>query len=156
MLNQLLTSPLEGKCTLKVCPHLNWIRSTSISHFNPLRMKPDQSTSYETRLLHFDHVLTTNLTRCDRAQCPLFVHVIGCAFFNKSSRSAEMLFWLLLYLLLCLHEKKTTKSFGSGTLDHKESRKEMEVASGSEKVAKVRIVVSINMCSVWDSIYCHG
>ena len=39
--------------------------------------------------------------------------------------------------------KKTTKSFGAGRLDHKESRKETEAATGSEKVAKVRIVVSI-------------
>ena len=48
-----------------------------------------------------------------------------------------MLFWLLLYLLLRLHSKKTDKSFGAGTLDHKKSRKEKEASSGSEKVAKV-------------------
>ena len=52
----------------------------------------------------------------------LFVHVIGRAFFNKSSRSADMLFWLLLYLLLCFREKKKTKWFGARTLDRKESR----------------------------------
>ena len=44
--------------------------------------------------------------------------------------------------------KKPTKSLGAGTLDHKERSKEMEAANGSEKVAKVRIVVSINTCSV--------
>ena len=38
-------------------------------------------------------------------------------------------------------------------LDNKESRKETEAASGSENVVKVRIVVSINTCSVWDSVY---
>ena len=46
--------------------------------------------------------------------------------------------------------KKRTKSFGAGTLYYKESRKETEAASGSDKVAKVRIVVSINTCSVQD------
>ena len=29
---------------LKACPHLSWIQSTLISHFNPLRTKLDQST----------------------------------------------------------------------------------------------------------------
>ena len=110
-----------------------------------------QSTSYETRSIHFDHVCTTNFTHCDCAQGLLVVHMIGCAFFNKSSRSVEMLFWLLPCLLLCLcGKKKTTKSHGTGTLDHKESRKEAEAASGTEKVAKVWIVVSINTCSVQD------
>ena len=51
--------------------------------------------------------------------------------------------------------KKTTKSLGVGTVDHKESRKEIEVATGIENVAKVQIVVSINTCSVRDSFYCH-
>ena len=31
----------------------------------------------------------------------------------------------------------------------------MQGASGSEKVAKVRIVVAVNTCSVRDSVYCH-
>ena len=35
--------------------------------------------------------------------------------------------------------KKMTKLFVAGTLDHKESRKETEAASGSEKVAKVHV-----------------
>ena len=52
-------------------------------------------------------------------------------------------------------QNKTTKSLGTGTLDQKESRNETKTTSGSEKVAKVRIVVSINMCSVRDSVYCH-
>ena len=36
--------------------------------------------------------------------------------------------------------KKATKLFSTGTLDHKESIKEMEVASRIEKVAKVHTV----------------
>ena len=43
-----------------------------------------------------------------------------------------------------------TKSFGVRTLDHKESRKETEAASESEKVVKVQIVVVINTRSVQD------
>ena len=58
--------------------------------------------------------------------------------------------WLLICSLLRRREKKTTKSFGAGTPDPKESRKETEAASGSEKFAKVRIVISINIRSVWD------
>ena len=38
---------------------------------------------------------------------------------------------------------------------HKESRKKTKTASGREKVAKVRIAVTMNMCSVWDNISCH-
>ena len=121
-------------------------------------LKPDsihinftfQSTSYETGSIHFDCVRTTNLTRCDRAQGLLFVHVIGQAFFNESSSSAEMLFGCFFIRCSVFVKKITTKSFGVGTLDHKESRKETEVASRSEKVAKVQIVVSINTRSVRD------
>ena len=61
-----------------------------------------RSTSYGTRSIHFDRVRTMNTT----AQGLLFVHVIGHAFFNKSIRSVEILFWLLLYLLLCFRERK--------------------------------------------------
>ena len=46
--------------------------------------------------------------------------------------------------------KKRAKLFGVETLDHKKSRKETETASRSDKVAKVRIVVSMNTCSVRD------
>ena len=58
------------------------------------------------------------------------------------------------YLLLRLREKKTTRTLGAGKLDQKESRKETEVASGSENAVKVRTVVSINTCSVRESVYC--
>ena len=109
-----------------------------------------QSSSYKTGSIHFDRVRTTNLTRYDRAQFPLYVHVIGRAFFNKSISSAEMLFGCFLVRCYVFAKKRTTKTFGVGTLDHKESRKETEAASGREKVAKVRIVVSINMRSVRD------
>ena len=54
-----------------------------------------------------------------------------------------------LFVVTCC-EKRATKLFGVGTLDHKESRKETEVASESEKVAKVRIVISINTRSARD------
>ena len=52
-------------------------------------------------------------------------------------------------------ETKKRQSFGAGTLDHKESRKEVEAASQSEKDAKVRIVVSINTRSVQDEQCVH-
>ena len=55
-----------------------------------------------------------------------------------------------LFVVTSSRKKKLPKPFGARTLDHKESRKETEAASGSEKVAKVRIVVSINTRSVWD------
>ena len=109
-----------------------------------------QSTSYETGSINFDRVRTTNLTRCDRAQFPLCVHVTGRAFFKKSSSSEEMLFGCFFIRCYVFAEKKTTKSFGVGTLDHKESRKKTEAASGGDKVPNVRIVVSINTHSVRD------
>ena len=49
---------------------------------------------------------------CDRVR--LFVRVISRAFVNKSTSSAEMLVWLLFYLLLCLRETKQMTSFGEG------------------------------------------
>ena len=50
-------------------------------------------------------------------------------------------------------QKRTPKSFGAGTLNHKESKKETETASRSEKVVKVQIVVSINTRSLWEEQY---
>ena len=64
-----------------------------------------QSTLYETGSIHFDRVRTTNLTRDDSCTRPNYGHVIDRAFVNKSSRSAEMLFWLLLSLLLRVRER---------------------------------------------------
>ena len=85
-----------------------------------------QSTSYETKSIHFDCFCTTSLTRCDHVQGPLFVYVIGRAFCSKSSGSAEMLFWLLVFAVTSLQKKR--QSFGVGALDHKESRNETEAA----------------------------
>ena len=107
-----------------------------------------QSTSYETGSIHFDLVCTTNLTHCNCGQGSLFVHVIGCVSFNKSCNSADKLFGCFFIRCYVFTRKKTRKSFGAGTLDHKESRKKMEVTSISEKVAKVTVVVSINTRSV--------
>ena len=60
-----INSPsMTPKRNLKACPHLNQIRSTLISDFNPLRMKPDQSTLIQSAL--------QTLTRCDLVQGPLF------------------------------------------------------------------------------------
>ena len=71
------------------------------------RMKLDQSTTIAS-------ALRTQLTGCNRNHAQLFAHVIGRAFINST---ADMLLWLLVYLLLRLCETKQTISFGDGTLD---------------------------------------
>ena len=121
-------------CTFKACPHLNRIRSTSISHLNPLRTKPDQSIWITSALQLNSLRLCTGL---------VIVHVNGRAFFNKSSSSAEVLFGCFCIRCDVFAKKKTTKSFGAGTFDHKESRKETEAASGSEKAAKYKHAFSL-------------
>ena len=114
-----------------------------------------QSTSYETGPIHFDHVRTMNLHRCDRAKgCYLFMWLAAPSFINPVDLR-KCCFGLLLYLLLRLCKKKMTKAFGTGIFDHKKSRNETEAARRSEKVVKVRIVVTcnVNTCSVWDEQY---
>ena len=106
-----------------------------------------QSTSYETRSIYLDHV---------RTSCTLFVNMIARTFSNKSSRSADM-FWLLYYLLLHLNEKKKRQNClaRERLITRRAGRRPKPLADLSEKVVKVRIVVSINMCSGQDSVYCH-
>ena len=71
------------------CPVRHFVRNYTnnsitkgVSALEPDSIRIDftlQSTSYETGSIHFDRVRTTNLTRCDCAQGPLLVHVIGRA-----------------------------------------------------------------------------
>ena len=146
-----------GARHVKQCPHLN-LGPDSI-HFD-LTL---QSTLYKTGSIRYDRVCTTNPTHCtymfncDRAQHPLFFHVIGHVFVSKfTTRSAEMLVWLLLYLLLCLSETKQTTSFGGGTFDYKGSGKQTEAVRRTNKVVEARIVLGINMSSDLDSVYFRG
>ena len=62
--------------------------------------------------------LRTQLIARNRDCAQLFAHVIGHAFIN---RSADVLRWLLFYLLLHLCETKQTTLFGDGMLDEKGS-----------------------------------
>ena len=148
-----------GARHVRQCPHLN-LGPNSI-HFD-LTL---QSTLYKTGSIRYmyDCVCTTNPTyctyifNCDRAQFPLFVHVIGHVFVSKSTtRSADVLVWLPFYLLLCLSETKQATSFGKGTLDYKGSGKQTEAVCRSNKVVEARIVLGINMSSDLDSVYFRG
>ena len=107
------------------------------------------SSMYETESIHHHHMGTTcvwtqlivYICNCDCAQLPLFVHVIGRIFVNKSTRFADTctctahVCWFGCFLfVMSLWNKTGNIVWWENTWSKGQRVEDMEVASRSKKV----------------------